>query len=144
YQVATGFLEPSNVSYPFRKLFHNKANLRFRLGELTKIVSEENTVILSNGELKYDYLVIATGTESNYFGMEDIKKHSLPLKTIDDAIELRNTLLLKAEEMTRTTDETLRSKLGNIVIAGSFLPRKKIAVDSLTRRGAPKIRPTNL
>ena len=74
YQVATGFLEVSNICYPFRKLFHYKRNISFRLGELQKIVPEENKVVLSTGELSYDYLVFATGTESNYFGMENIRQ----------------------------------------------------------------------
>src|SRR3954463_11178232 len=65
YQVATGFLEVSNISYPFRKLFHHKNYIRFRLGELQKIIPAENKVLLTTGELTYDYLVLATGTETN-------------------------------------------------------------------------------
>lgn len=118
YQVATGFLEVSNISYPFRKLFHHKNNLRFRLGELQTIVPEENKVMLSTGELPYDYLVLATGTESNYFGMENIRKAALPMKTVEDAIQMRNFLLQKTEEATITTDLAERKKLGTIVIAG--------------------------
>ena len=118
YQVATGFLEVSNISYPFRKLFHYKKNIRFRMGELQKIVPAENKVILSTGELTYDYLVLATGTESNYFGMENIRKAALPMKTVNDAIDMRNYLLQKTEEATIATDETERKKLGTIVIAG--------------------------
>ena len=118
YQVATGFLEVSNISYPFRKLFHNKKNISFRMGELQKILPEENKVLLSNGGLSYHYLVIATGTESNFFGMENIQKASLPMKTVDDAIEMRNTLLLKTEQATITTDEVEKRKLSTIVIAG--------------------------
>lgn len=118
YQVATGFLEVSNISYPFRKLFHGRKNTNFRMGELLKIIPEENKIILSTGELYYDYLVLATGTESNYFGMENIKKAALPMKTVDDAIELRNTLLLNTEKATITTDEEEKKKLSTIVIAG--------------------------
>ncbi len=118
YQVATGFLEVSNISYPFRKLFHHKKNIRFRMGELQKIVPEENKVVLSTGELHYDYLVLATGTESNYFGMENIRKAALPMKTINDAIEMRNYLLQVTEEATITTDATERKKRSTIVIAG--------------------------
>ncbi|MGZ8508822.1 MAG: NAD(P)/FAD-dependent oxidoreductase [Chitinophagaceae bacterium] len=118
YQVATGFLEVSNISYPFRKLLHGKKNMNFRLGELQKILPEDNKVILSTGELPYDYLVIATGTESNFFGMENIRKNSLPMKTVDDAIEMRNTFLQKAEDATITTDSDERRRLGTIVIAG--------------------------
>jgi NADH:ubiquinone reductase (H+-translocating) len=118
YQVATGFLEPSNISYPFRKLLHGKRNINFRMGALQKIVPAENKVILSTGELVYDYLVLATGTESNYFGMENIRKHALPMKTVDDAIELCNTLLLKTEEATVSKNEAEKRKLATIVIAG--------------------------
>src|SRR5690554_2274755 len=69
YQVATGYLEVSNISYPFRKLFHNVDNVNFRLGELQKILPEAKKVVLSTGVLPYDYLVLATGTGSNYFGL---------------------------------------------------------------------------
>ena len=118
YQVATGFLEVSNICYPFRKLFRYKKNISFRLGELQKIVPEENKVVLSTSELWYDYLVLATGTESNYFGMENIRKAALPMKTVDDAIEMRNFLLLKTEEATIATNPVEKKKIGTIVIAG--------------------------
>lgn len=118
YQVATGFLEVTSISYPFRKLFRGKKNINFRLAELQKIIPEENKVILSTGELSYDYLVLATGTESNFFGMENIRKHALPMKTMDDAIEIRNALLQAAEDAIITTDIAEKRKLGTIVIAG--------------------------
>ena len=118
YQVATGFLEASNISYPFRKFFHGKKNSNFRLGELQKIAPEENKVVLSTGELSYNYLVLATGTESNFFGIENIRRYALPMKTVDDAIEMRNTLLQAAEEATITADGAERRKLSTVVIAG--------------------------
>ena len=118
YQVATGFLDVSNICYPFRKLFHYKRNISFRLGELQKIDPEENKVVLSTGELSYDYLVLATGTESNYFGMGNIREAALPMKTVDDAINMRNYLLLKTEEATIATDPVEKKKLSTIVIAG--------------------------
>ncbi|PTR10650.1 NADH dehydrogenase [Nitrosospira sp. Nsp5] len=118
YQVATGFLDVSNICYPFRKLFHDKKNISFRLGSLQKVVPEENKVLLSTGELFYDYLVLATGTESNYFGMENIRKAALPMKTMDDAIEIRNYVLQKMEEATIATDEAKKRKLTTVVVAG--------------------------
>ena len=118
YQVATGFLDVSNISYPFRKLFHDKKNISFRLGDLQKVIPEENKVLLSTGELAYDYLVLATGTESNYFGMENIRKAALPMKTVDDAIEIRNYVLQRMEEAAITTDEAEKKKLTTVVIAG--------------------------
>jgi NADH dehydrogenase len=118
YQVATGFLEPSSISYPFRKLFRDKENIRFRLGEFLRVIPSENKVILSNGELTYDFLVFATGTESNYFGMENVKKNAIPMKTLDDALQMRNILLQRLEKATNTTDPEEKKKLLTIVVAG--------------------------
>jgi NADH dehydrogenase len=118
YQVATGFLETSNISFPFRKLFQGKSNTSFRLGELQQIVPEEKKIILSTGDLGYDYLVLATGTETNFFGLENVKKHALPMKTVNDAIEMRNYLLQTAEKATVISDPGERRKFGSIVIAG--------------------------
>lgn len=118
YQVATGFLEPSSISYPFRKLFRGKENIRFRLGEFLKVIPSENKVILSNGELTYDFLVFATGTESNYFGMENVQKNAIPMKTLDDALQMRNILLQRLEKATTTTDPEEKKKLLTIVVAG--------------------------
>lgn len=118
YQVATGFLEVSNISFPFRKLFQGKKNFTFRLGELQEIISSENKIKLSNGELHYDYLVLATGTESNFFGIENIKKNALPMKTVDDAINLRNYLFQKIEEAAIATDAVEKKKLTTITIVG--------------------------
>ncbi|MBF6607503.1 MAG: NAD(P)/FAD-dependent oxidoreductase [Flavobacterium sp.] len=118
YQVATGFLDASNISYPFRKLFAGKKNVSFQLGELIKIDSGSQIVHLSTGTLSYDILVLATGTESNYFGMENIKKAAVPMKTMYDAIHMKNTLLLKMEEATRAKTEEEKQRLTTIVIAG--------------------------
>ena len=119
YQVATGMLDISSISIPFRTLFRGKRNLQFRLGEFSKVVPEENKVLLSSGELNYDYLVIATGTKANFFGMENIEKNSLPMKTVDDAVKLRNFLIREAEKYTYTTDESEKRKIRNIVISGA-------------------------
>lgn len=118
YQVATAFLEPSNISYPFRKLFRKKNNLFFRLGSLEKAVPEQNKIVLNNGELSYDYLVFATGAETNYFGMQNVKARAMPMKTLHDAIEMRNRMLQQLEQAIITTDETERKKLLTFVIAG--------------------------
>ena len=98
YQVATGFLDVSSISTPFRSLFKGIDNIRFRMGELLEIKPESNTVVLTTGELTYNALVIATGTVSNFFGMENIEKYGLPMKTIDDAVEMRNYLLQATED----------------------------------------------
>ena len=118
YQVATAFIEPSNISYPFRRMFQQKTNLRFHMGTLLKVNPDKNTIETDTGELEYDYLVLSLGTESNYFGMEQVKKNALPMKSIDDALNLRNHLLLNMEEAVRTTDIKEKEKHLNIVIAG--------------------------
>ncbi len=117
YQVSTSFLEASNISYPFRKLFQRK-NITFRLGEFKNLVAAENKVILSTGTLSYDYLVFATGTETNYFGLENVKKYALPMKTVNDALELRNSILQRMEKATITTEDSERKKLMTVVVAG--------------------------
>lgn len=118
YQVATAFLEPSSISYPFRKLFSGKDNLHFRLGELLRVNAAEKTITLDNGELAYDYLVFATGAETNYFGMENVKAKAIPMKTLDDAIEMRNKLLQQMEQASVCTDPEETKRLLTVVIAG--------------------------
>jgi NADH:ubiquinone reductase (H+-translocating) len=118
YQVATGFLDASNITYPFRKLFHGNGDIRFRLGRLQKVMPNDNKVLLSTGELSYDYLVLATGTETNYFGIENIRRVALPMKTVDDAIEIRNYMLQKMEEAAIEPDKTIEKQLATVVIAG--------------------------
>ena len=118
YQVATAFLEPSSISYPFRKFFAGKKNLQFRLGEFLKVIPTENKIILNNGELVYDQLVFATGAETSYFGMENVRKNAIPMKTLNDAIEMRNTLLKNLEKAAICKDIRKRRKLLTIVVAG--------------------------
>ncbi|WP_312399802.1 NAD(P)/FAD-dependent oxidoreductase [Chryseobacterium sp.] len=118
YQVATGYLDVSNITYPFRKHFRGYSNFSFIMSELVEIDSENNTAILSTGNIKYDELVIATGTVTNYFGIDKVRRHALPMKTITDAIYLKNTWLKRIEEASRTADEYLRNQLTTFVVAG--------------------------
>ncbi len=119
YQVATGMLDISSISIPFRTLFYGKNNLHFRLGNLLEVVSKENKIVLDTGELEYDYLVMATGTRTNYFGLENIEKNALPMKTVNDAVKLRNYLLLEGEKYSYCTDPVEKRKMRNIVISGA-------------------------
>lgn len=118
YQVATAFIEPSNISYPFRKMFQGKQNIRFHLGSLVEVNQSTNELITDTGTLSFDYLVLAMGTETNFFGMDSVAQKSLPMKTIDEALELRNTLLMNIEKAIRTTDAQEKLQYLNIVIAG--------------------------
>lgn len=118
YQVSTGFLDPSSITYPYRNLFRNRKNFKFWMGELVEIVSEQKKVILDNGELSYDYLVLATGTQTNYFGLENLKKHAIPMKTLEDALQMRNVLLQRLEQASRIDDTSQRLPYLTMVIAG--------------------------
>ncbi|MEO6894958.1 MAG: NAD(P)/FAD-dependent oxidoreductase [Ginsengibacter sp.] len=118
YQVATGFLEISSISYPFRKLFRNKKNISFRLGEFIRLDPESHTCYLDNGYIEYDYLVFAAGVETNYFGNENIRKNAIPMKTVNDAARMRNFLLQSLEEASRSHDAAEKRKLSTMVIAG--------------------------
>lgn len=118
YQVSTAFIEPSNISYPFRKMFQGKLNFRYFLGSLTNINSQSNIIETDTGNVEYDILVLAMGTETNYFGIENVKRAALPMKTIDDALNFRNHILINVEKLVRLSDGPEREKLQNIVIAG--------------------------
>jgi len=118
YQVATAFIEASNITYPFRKMFQGRQNIRFHNGALLKVNTAEKTIETDTGILGYDYLVLAMGAETNYFGMANVQQNSLPMKTIDDALNLRNHLLLNLERAARATDELERRKEMTLVIAG--------------------------
>ena len=119
YQVSTGFMEPSAISYPFRKILHSLKNVRFRMGTLQRVVPAENKVVLNNGELSYDILVMATGTESNFFGNENIANLSLPMKTISNALALRNAILTRLDRATRLKSEQQKIQNLTFVIAGA-------------------------
>ena len=145
YQVGMAFIEPSNISYPFRRLFQGKKNLRFHLGELKSVNLQEKTIDTGTGVLHYDALVLAVGTESNYFGMKNVMRHSLPLKTISDATNLRNQLLLTMEKAVRTTDPSERESLLNVVVAGAGPSGVEVAgmlaemSESIARKDYPEI-----
>jgi len=118
YQVSTAFIENSNISYPFRRMFQHRRNIRFHIGSLIKVNPEENTIDTDSGTLSYDYLVLSLGTETNYFGMENVKKNALSMKTIRDALKLRDHLLLNMEKAVRAVNKFEKTKYFNIVISG--------------------------
>lgn len=119
YQVAAGFMEPSAISYPFRKILRPYRNVRFRMDKLIEVVAEENKIILERGELAYDILVMATGTQANFFGNENIEQNAMAVKSISDALALRNSYLVRLERASRTEDAATRKKLLSYAIAGA-------------------------
>jgi NADH dehydrogenase len=118
YQVATAQLEPSSISFPFRKIFQQKKNVQIRMAEGVKIDTDSNTVISTIGSFQYDYLVIASGCKTNFFGNNEIMKNALTLKTTYDAITIRNHILLNFEQIISAA-ETEKESLFNIVIVGA-------------------------
>ncbi len=117
YQVATSQIEPSSISFPLRKIFQKRKNIQIRLAEVQQIESESNTIQTNIGAFTYDYLVIATGCKTNFFGNKEIKKYAYGLKTTFDAIKLRNHILYNFEKAISATDD-IKEELLNIVIVG--------------------------
>lgn len=118
YQVTSAFIEPSNISYPFRRMIQDKENLRFHMGDLIRVDFQNRKVITSTGVLQYDFLVLALGTRPNYFGMKNVEQNSWPMKTINDALNLRNHILLSMEKAVRANSSIEKKKALNIVVAG--------------------------
>ena len=118
YQVGMAFIELSNITYPFRRYFQKRKNLRFHFGTVSTIDPKINAVYTESNVVHYDILIIAFGTETNYFGMESVQRNSLALKTINDALKLRNHLLTNVEKAIHCKDEVEKKRLLNVVIAG--------------------------
>ncbi|ARK11246.1 NAD(P)/FAD-dependent oxidoreductase [Fibrella sp. ES10-3-2-2] len=119
YQVATAGLEPDAIAEPLRKLFDEKYDdFHFRLVRVTGVNPATKTVSTLIGDIQYDHLVIASGSKSNYFGNDQIKNNSFPLKTIPDALNLRSQLLQSFEQASIIKDPETRQSLLNFVIVG--------------------------
>ena len=118
YQVATSQIEPSSISFPLRKIFQNRKNTQIRMTEVLSIAPETNSISTTIGSFNYDYLVIATGCKTNFFGNQDIEKYAYGLKTSYDAIKIRNNILQNFEDLL-SVDESEKEYLLNIVIVGA-------------------------
>src|ERR1700749_3064020 len=119
YQVATGFLDGSDISYPFRKWMRGYTNVHFRMGELQNVDPSGKSVIIDGKSLNYDHLVLATGLTTNYFGMEGVRQNAVPMKTLSDALTLKNHMLMQLENAASEPDPQLRQKQLNVVVVGS-------------------------
>jgi NADH dehydrogenase len=118
YQVATSGLETNSIVYPFRKKFDRQKNFYFRLAEVKIIHPEDNYIETSVGELEYDFLIIATGATTNYYGAKDIMANALPMKTIEDSIKIRNRIIYNFEEALLVEDEEKMNSLIDFVVVG--------------------------
>lgn len=119
YQVATGGLEPSSISYPHRKTFQKKKDFHFRMSLVQCVKTDEKIIETNIGYLSYDYLVIATGCDTNYFGNDKLKESTYALKSISESLLARNRILLSLEEALSAKDETeLREILTFVIVGG--------------------------
>lgn len=118
YQVASGRIEPSNISFPFRKIFQQSRNTQFRMTEVKEIDPANNKVITDEAEFTYDKLIIATGCKTNFFGNKELEGKAFGMKNTQEAISIRNHVLMTFEKL---IIEKSRSDDGNwnIVIVGS-------------------------
>ncbi len=117
YQVATSQIEPTSISFPFRKIFQDRKDVSVRLAEVLSVDPENNTILTTAGSFSFDYLVIATGAKTNFFGNEAIMKNALSLKTTYEAIMIRNKILENFENILNSGREADESMF-NIVIVG--------------------------
>jgi NADH:ubiquinone reductase (H+-translocating) len=118
YQVATAGLEPGSIAYPFRKIFNPFRNYFFRMAEVTRIEVEHKKVLTNIGDLEYDYLVIATGAGTNFFGNTNIEKLSMAMKSVSEALDIRSLLLQNLEKALLTNDVLDKDSLMGVVIVG--------------------------
>jgi len=118
YQVATGSLEAPSVAFPLRKMFRKQRNLRFRIAEVSGIDTQNKKVQTDIGDFRYDYLVIATGATTNFFGNQEIEHYSLPMKNLKEAVNIRSFLLQNIEEALLQKTDVDRVPYLNFVVVG--------------------------
>lgn len=119
YQVSTGGLEPDSIAYPIRKILKDFPNFFFRLANVKSIDSKKNIIKTNIGDLKFDYLIIATGSKTNFFGNTSIEANSVEMKSIPQSLNLRSLILENFEEALLTSDLHERNALMNFVIVGA-------------------------
>lgn len=118
YQVAMSGLEPSSIVFPLRKLFQKKKNVYIRVADVTSVEPERNVIQTNLGELEYDYLVLAIGAETNFFGNEKMASLAIPMKSVSEALYLRNRILNDYEKAVTELDYEKRQGYLDIVVVG--------------------------
>ena len=118
YQVATAGLDPGSVAYPFRKIFSGYDNFFFRMTEVLSVDTGKKCVQTTIGELSYDYVVLATGATSNYFGLKSIEERAMPMKSVSEALDIRSLLLQNFEKAILSDDINEREALMSVIIVG--------------------------
>lgn len=118
YQIASAGIEPSSISFPFRKIFQKRRDFYFRMAEVRSIFPEHKIIQTSIGKVHYDYLVFAAGTTTNFFGNENVASQAIPMKNVSEAMGLRNALLDNFERALTCASDRERQELLNVVIVG--------------------------
>lgn len=126
YQVATSQLEPASISFPLRNIFKKKKNLQIRMAEVQSIDTDVKKITTSIGLFDYDYLVLAIGCTTNFFGNNEIKQNAFTLKTTYDAIQIRNHILQTFERAISTPEEVVHRFLRDAVLA--MVQKKSVKV----------------
>ena len=127
YQVASGGLEPSSISFPFRRIFQGRKDFFFRMAKVESVDTAKKTINTTVGEIEYDYLVLAFGAKTNFFGNKDIEATTLPMKSVSEAMKLRNTILRNLELALTEEDPARKQALMNIVVVGGGASGVEIA-----------------
>ena len=118
YQVASAGMEPTSISFPFRKIFQHRKDFYFRMAEVRAIFPEKNLIQTSIGKAEYDYLVLAAGTTTNFFGNKHIEEEAMPMKNVSEAMGLRNALLANLERAVTCSNKQEQQELLNVVVVG--------------------------
>ena len=127
YQIASAGIDPSSISFPFRQIFRKRKNFFFRMAEARAVFPDKKILQTSIGKIDYDYLVFAAGTTTNFYGNENIEKWAIPMKTVSEAMGLRNALLSNLERALTCATEEERQELLNVVIVGGGATGVEIA-----------------
>ncbi|MCP9745227.1 NAD(P)/FAD-dependent oxidoreductase [Lacihabitans sp. CS3-21] len=118
YQVAMAGLEPSSISFPLRKIFQHMPNVHIRITKVNAVDTDKQSITTELGEISYDYLVLGLGTDTNFFGMQNMMDKAIPMKSVSEAIFLRNRVLQNLEDALTTQDPLEREGLMNMVVVG--------------------------
>ncbi|MFA5835739.1 MAG: NAD(P)/FAD-dependent oxidoreductase [Bellilinea sp.] len=118
YQVATAGISPTDVAYPLRSIFRRQKNLEYRMAEVTRVDLNNRRLETTNGSLDYDYLILAVGGETNYFGLESVAANAFGLKGLEDASPIRDHLLHLFEQAALVSDPVTRQALLTFVVVG--------------------------
>ena len=127
YQIASAGIDPSSISFPFRQIFRKRKDFYFRMAEARMVDTEKKILQTSIGKIDYDYLVLAAGATTNFFGNKDIEEWAIPMKTVPEAMGLRNALLSNFERALTCATEEERQELLNVVIVGGGATGVEIA-----------------